>query len=157
MMEGVRRGYTLLVLYVMKTIERLGTEPALGILEEAAEEQGALTADEMRRTLPEGLTPLETGAEVYGRFMADAGSEVSVHKKDGASVTFLIRRCPFYEAFLDVGVDCGYFLNGLCNNLTLPSIQATLRQFDPRLRVESVLTRRAAEEFCLERVVLSEA
>jgi predicted ArsR family transcriptional regulator len=157
MMEGVRRGYTLLVLYVMKTIERLGTEPALGILEEAAEEQGALIADEMRRTLPEGLTPLETGAEVYRRFMADAGAEVSVHKRDNASVTFLIRRCPFYEAFLDVGVDCGYFLNGLCNNLTLPSIQATLRQFDPRLMVESVLTRRAAEEFCLERVVLSEA
>lgn len=155
-MEGVRRGYTLLVLYVMKTIERLGTEPALGILEEAAEEQGALIADEMRRTLPEGLTPLETGAEVYRRFMADAGAEVSVHKRDNASVTFLIRRCPFYEAFLDVGVDCGYFLNGLCNNLTLPSIQATLRQFDPRLMVESVLTRRAAEEFCLERVVLSE-
>jgi hypothetical protein len=155
MMEGVRRGYTLLVLYVMKTIERLGTEPALGILEEAAEEQGALIADEMRRTLPEGLTPLETGAEVYRRFMADAGAEVNVHKKDGASVTFLIRRCPFYEMFLDVGVDCGYFLNGLCNNLTLPSIQATLRQFDPRLRVESVLTRQAAEEFCLERVVLA--
>jgi hypothetical protein len=157
MMEGVRRGYTLLVLYVMKTIERLGTEPALGILEEAAEEQGVLIADEMRRTLPEGLTPLETGAEVYRRFMADAGAEVIVHKKDSRSVTFLIKRCPFYEAFLDVGVDCGYFLNGLCNNLTLPSIQATLRQFDPRLRVESVLTRRAAEEFCLERVVLAEA
>jgi predicted ArsR family transcriptional regulator len=157
MMEGVRRGYTLLVLYVMKTIERLGTEPALGILEEAAEEQGALIAEEMRGTMPEGLTPLETGAEVYRRFMSDAGAEVSVHEIDDASVTFLVRRCPFYEAFLDVGVDCGYFLNGLCSNLTLPSIQATLRQFDPRLRVESVLTRRAAEEFCLERVVLSEA
>jgi hypothetical protein len=157
MMEGVRRGYTLLILYMIKTIERLGTEPALGILEEAAEEQGALIADEMRRTMPEGLTPLETGAEVYRRFMSDAGAEVSVHGRNDTSVTFLVRRCPFYEAFLDVGVDCGYFLNGLCSNLTLPSIQATLRQFDRRLGVESVLTRQAAEEFCLERVVLAEA
>ena len=128
-MEGVRRGYTLLVLYVMKTIERLGTEPALGILEEAAEEQGVLIADELRRTLPEGLTPLETGAEVYRRFMADAGSEVSVHKKDGASVTFLIRRCPFYEAFLDVGVACvlaGVFVSALFDVATSGVIVFTL-------------------------------
>ena len=156
-MEGVRRGYTLLVLYVMKTIERIGTEPALSILEEAAEEQGALIAKEMRRTLPEGLSPLEVGAEVYRRFMADAGAEVSVHEREDKSITFLVRGCPFFEAFLDVGVDCGYFLNGLCTNLTLPSIQATLRQFDGRLRVESVITRESAEDICLERVYVSGA
>jgi hypothetical protein len=106
--------------------------------------------------MPKGLSILDTGAEVYRRFMADAGAEVSVHKRDEKSVTFVVRRCPFHEAFLDVGVDCGIFLKGLCGNLTLPAIQATLSEFDERLRVENVVARQSAEEVCLERVYLAE-
>jgi hypothetical protein len=156
MFDGVRRAYDLNILYVMKVIEILGTDKALEILEEASKRQGVLIAREMRRKLPKDLTTLEIGAEVYKRFMEDAGTEIRVHKQDEKSVTFLINRCPFFEAFLDVGVDCGMFLNGLCTHLTLPSIQATLNEFDPRLRVEAVLTRESAEEYCLERVYLAE-
>jgi len=156
MFDGVRRAYDLNILYVMKVIEILGTDKALEILEEASKRQGVLIAREMRRKLPKDLTTLETGAEVYRRFMEDAGTEIRVHKQDEKSVTFLINRCPFFEAFLDVGVDCGMFLNGLCTHLTLPSIQATLNEFDPKLRVEAVLTRESAEEYCLERVYLAE-
>jgi len=156
MFDGVRRAYDLNILYVMKVIEILGTDKALEILEEASKRQGVLIAREMRRKLPKDLTTLEIGAEVYRRFMEDAGTEIRVHKQDEKSVTFLINRCPFFEAFLDVGVDCGMFLNGLCTHLTLPSIQATLNEFDPKLRVEAVLTRESAEEYCLERVYLAE-
>jgi len=152
--EGVRRGYTLLTLYIIEVIKDLGTQPSLDKLMEAAERQGELIAKEMRKQMPAGLTPLETGVEVYRRFMADAGAEVSVHKRDAASVTFVVMRCPFHEAFLEVGVDCGIFLKGLCSSLTLPAIQATLNQFDTRLRVENVVARASAEEMCLERVYI---
>ncbi len=87
--------------------------------------------------------------------MKDAGADVRIHKRDEKSITFVVSRCPFHEAFLDVGVDCGIFLGGLCTNLTLPAIQASLRQFDPKLNVESVVARRSAEEVCLERVYIS--
>jgi len=154
MFEGVRRGYVLLVLYVMEVIERLGTDPAIELLMEAARRQGEIVAGELRRDLPPGMEPLEVGAEVYRRFMEEAGAEVSAQRRDESSVTFIVRRCPFYEALLDVGVDCGAFLNGLCGNLTLPSIQATLDQFDPRLRAGPVMVRESAEDVCLERVYL---
>jgi hypothetical protein len=153
---GTRRGYTLLTLYIIEVIKELGTQPSLDKLMEAAEKQGAIVAKEMRREIPAGLSTLETGAEVYRRFMADAGAEVTFHKRDATSVTFVVRRCPFHEAFLDVGVDCGIFLKGLCGNLTLPAIQATLAQFDTRLKVENVVARASAEEVCLERVYLTE-
>ncbi len=156
MFDGVRRAYDLLILYVMKTIEELGTDKALELLEEASRRQGVIIAREMRRKLPQGLSSLEMGAEVYRCFMEEAGAEIKIHKRDETSVTFLIERCPFFEAFLDVGVDCGMFLNGLCINLTLPSIQATLTELDPKLRVEPVLTRESAEEFCLERVYVAD-
>ena len=155
MFTGVRRAYVLLVLYVMKTIERTGTDEAFKILEEAADRQGAIIHRRMKRELPPDLTPLETGAEVYRRFMMEAGADVSIHKKEQNSVTFVVKRCPFHEAFLDVGVDCGMFLSGLCSNLTLPSIQATLTRFDERLKVEAVLVKETAEEICLERVYLA--
>ncbi|MBD3172871.1 hypothetical protein GF326_10400 [Candidatus Bathyarchaeota archaeon] len=154
MFDGVRRSYDLLILYVMKVIEQLGTDKALELLEDASKRQGVITAREMKRKLPDGLSTLDTGAEVYRRFMMDAGAEIKIHKRDETSVTFIIERCPFFESFLDVGVDCGMFLNGLCSNLTLPSIQATLNEFDSDLRVETVLTRESAEEFCLERVYM---
>ena len=156
MFDGVRRAYMLQILYVMNAIEELGSDKALEILEKSSERQGVIIARNMKKTLPEGMTSLKIGAEVYRRFMSDAGAEISVHKQDETSVTFVINRCPFFEAFLDVGVDCGMFLNGLCTHLTLPSIQATLSQFDPRLKVEPVLTREAAEDLCLERVYLSD-
>ena len=156
MFDGARRAYMLQILYVMNVIEELGSDKALEILEKSSERQGVIIARNMKKTLPEGMTSLEKGAEVYRRFMSDAGTEISVHQQDEKSVTFVINRCPFFEAFLDVGVDCGMFLNGLCTHLTLPSIQATLNQFDPRLKVEPVLTRKAAEDLCLERVYLSD-
>jgi hypothetical protein len=156
MFNGARRAYMLQILYVMNAIEELGSDKALEILEKSSERQGVIIARNMKKTLPEGMTSLEIGAEVYRRFMSDAGTEISVHQQDEKSVTFVINRCPFFEAFLDVGVDCGMFLNGLCTHLTLPSIQATLNKFDPRLKVEPVLTRKAAEDLCLERVYLSD-
>lgn len=156
MLDGVRRAYALQALYMMAVIERLGTDEALKMLEEAAERQGAIVAREMRRAMPKSLSPLDAGAWAYRRFMEDAGAEVEEHARDAAGVTFAVRRCPFYEALLDAGVDCGVFLNGLCRNLTLPSIGSTLRHLDPRLRVEPTLTRESAEELCLERVVLGD-
>jgi predicted ArsR family transcriptional regulator len=153
---GVRRGYTLLTLYIIEVIKDLGTQPSLDKLMEAAAKQGIIIAAEMKKQLPSGLTTLETGVEVYRRFMADAGAEVAIHKRDTESVTFVVNRCPFHEAFLEVGVDCGIFLKGLCSSLTLPAIQATLNQFDTRLRVENVVARASAEEMCLERVYLAE-
>lgn len=146
----------MLTLYIIEVIKDLGTQPSLDKLMEAAEKQGALIAKDMTKQIPARLTPLETGVEVYRRFMADAGAEVSIHKRDAASVTFVVMRCPFHEAFLDVGIDCGIFLKGLCSSLTLPAIQATLNQFDTRLRVENVIARASAEDMCLERVYLAE-
>jgi len=154
--EGVRRGYTLLALYIIEVIKDLGTQPSLDKLLEAADKQGVLVSDEMKKRIPPGLTPIETGSRVYTDFMNDAGAEVSVHRRDSTSVTFIVRCCPFHEAFLEVGVDCGIFLKGLCSNLTIPAIQATLNQFDERLKVENMVARQSAEEVCLERVYLTE-
>ncbi len=154
--EGVRRSYTLLTLYIIEVIKELGTQPSLDKLMEAADKQGVFIAKEMKKQIPAGLSPLDTGEEVYMRFMRDAGADVAIHRKDETSVTFVVQRCPFHEAFLQVGIDCGIFLKGLCSNLTLPAIQATLRELDTRLTVHNVVTRQSAEEVCLERVLFSE-
>lgn len=154
MFRGVRRSYILLILYVMGVIERIGTEPALDILRSSAESQGKIIANELGSEIDEEQSSIEVGEEVYRIFMSEAGAEIQVYKRDESSVTFLIDRCPFYEALLDVGVDCGLFLEGLCGNLTLPSIECTLKQFDTRLHVERVISKESAEDICLERVYL---
>ncbi|MFP3951034.1 MAG: hypothetical protein ACLFVP_02685 [Candidatus Bathyarchaeia archaeon] len=156
MFSGVRRSYVLLILYVMEVIERVGTEPALEILQYSAEKQGEIIAKEIRDEIEEGLSPLELGEKVYIKFMSETGAEIEVHKRDEVSVTFIVNRCPFYEALLDVGVDCGLFLEGLCGNLTLPSIECTLKQFDPRLTIDRIISKESAEDICVERVHLKE-
>jgi hypothetical protein len=156
MFDGVRRAYVLLILYVMEVVELLGTDKALEILEKASKRQGTIIAREIRRMFPENLSSVEIGSQVYRSFMEDAGAEIKKYKQDENSVTFLINKCPFFEAFLDVGVDCGLFLNGLCTHLTLPSIQATLNEINSKLRVEPVLTRETVEEFCLEKIFLAD-
>jgi len=157
MFEGIRRSYTLLTLLLMEIIEELGTDRALEMLQASVEKQAEIIAGELRRKIPEEITPLEKGMAVYSAFMEDAGAEIIIHERTEDSVTYMVKGCPFYEALLDVGVDCGYFLGGLCTNLTLPAIQSTLERFDPRLRVEPRLVRESAEEFCLERVFLEGA
>ena len=157
MFEGVRRSYALLALMLMEVIEERGTDGSLEMLQRAVEKQADIIARELRPRIPAGLGPLETGIEVYRRFMEDAVAAVAVHERGEGSATFRVGRCPFFEAFLDVGVDCGYFLGGLCNHITLPAIQATLARFDPRLKLETKLVRQSAEEFCLERVYVDES
>ena len=157
MFEGIRRSYTLLTLLLMEIIEELGTDRALEMLQASVEKQAEIIARELKREIPEDADPLQKGMAVYSAFMEDAGAEIIIHERTEDSVTYMVKGCPFYEALLDVGVDCGYFLGGLCIHLTLPAIQATLKRFDPRLRLEPRLVRESAEEFCLERVYLGEA
>jgi hypothetical protein len=154
MYNGVRRSYALLILFLNEVIEELGTDRGIEMLQTAVEKQAEVIHGELLRELPEDSSPLEIGDVVYRTFMEEAGAEVVVHTIDDSSITYRVVRCPFYEAFLDVGIDCGYFLGGLCGNLTLPAIQAILSRFDGRLRVESRLVRESAEEFCLERIFL---
>jgi predicted ArsR family transcriptional regulator len=156
MFNGVRRSYTLLALLLMEVIEELGTDRALEMLQRATEGQAEVVHRKLGKEMEPDLPPLEKGVEVYRRFMEEAGAEVQVQNLEGNSATFLVRRCPFYEAFLDIGIDCGYFLGGLCTQITLPAVQATLMRFDPRLTLETTLVRESAEEYCLERVYLRE-
>lgn len=141
---------------LMEIIEELGSDRGLEMLQSAVKKQADIIARELRRKLPEGLSRLDLGAEIYRHFMSDAGAEVLVHEKGKSSVTFRVSRCPFYEALLDVGVDCGYLQSGLCVNLIHPAFQAILTRFDPGLRLESKLVRQGAEEFCLERIYVAD-
>lgn len=154
MFDGVRRSYTLLILFLNEIIEELGTERGLEMLQSAVENQAKVIHRELLRDLPKDSPPLDIGDVVYRGFMEEAGAEVIVHERNNTSITYRVVRCPFYEAFLDVGIDCGYFLGELCGNLTLPAIQAILKKFDTRLKVESRLVRGSIEEFCLERITL---
>ena len=157
MFEGIKRSYVLLVLLLMEVIEELGTDRGIEMLQTSVEKQASIVAEELKRSICSNLEPLEVGEAVYKNFMEGAGAEVTIHERDAASVTFVVRRCPFYEAFLEVGVDCGYFLGGLCSNLTLPSVQTILSRFNPRLKLETVVVRESAEELCFERLRLDEA
>ncbi len=155
--SGVRRAYTIIFLMLMESIEEHGTDHALEMLQRAVEKQADIIAREMRPSMPTGLSPLDLGLEAYMRFMRDIGAEVDVHSRDESSVTVVVRRCPFFEAFLDIEVDCSQFLGGLCTNMTMPAVQATLTRFDQRLRLEPKMVRQTAEDICLERIYLEEA
>ncbi len=156
MFEGVRRSYILLTLFLMEAIEELGTDRALEMLQASVEKQAVIIERRLSREIPEDLGPLKKGVEVYRAFMEGAGAVVEIHECGEDSMTFRVGCCPFYEAFLDVGVDCGYFLGGLCTHITLPAVQTTLARFDSRLKLETKLVRQSAEEFCLERVYVDE-
>jgi hypothetical protein len=138
---------------MMKSIERLGTDTAIAILMEAAELQASVIARELKEKLTD-YDSLELGEEVYRVFMGDAGAEVKIYKRDMESVTFIVNRCPFFEAFLDIGVDCSIFSKSICGNLALPSIQAVLNQFNSNLKIETLINRESIEDYCLERVYI---
>ena len=150
--DGLRRAYALSFLLVMKAVDEMGSDRGLQILMQAVEKQAEVIEKEIRRKISEGSGPLDSGIEAYKTFMGDAGAHVKIHDREGDSATFMIGRCPFYEALLDVHVDCGHLQSGLCVNLAIPAVQAILRKTDPSLRVEAKLIKRSAEEVCLERI-----
>lgn len=151
---GARQAYLLLVLYLMEAVEELGSKRAFELLEEAAREQGRLLAPRLLEGLAGG--PLERGAEAYRRFMEGAGAQVKLVRKEEGEAVFAVQGCPFFQVFLDVGVDCGIFREGLCTHFALPSVERVLASVDPRLGVEAQSTKEAAEDICLERVFLRE-
>lgn len=157
MYTGIRRSYTLLVQLLMEIIEELGTDRGIEMLQTAVERQADVIEKELRGKIPPELPPIKKGITIYRDFMESAGAEVTLREEDDDQAIFWVKRCPFYEALLDVGIDCGYFLGGLCTHLTLPAIQATLKRFDPRLRLETKIVRESAEELCLERIYLKQS
>ena len=156
MFDGVRRAYDLAVLFLMEVIGEIGTDPALGLINRAVERQADIIAGELKRVMPKGLKVLDLGLEVYRTFMEDVGSEIKVISKNIDSVNVAVGRCPFFEAFLDVEVECGYFVSGLCTNLVLPSVQAVLKRFNSKLRLEATTVRQTAEERCFVSINLEE-
>jgi hypothetical protein len=154
MINGVIRSYTLLILFLIEVIKELGTDRSLEMLHIAIEKHADVIYRNLLKDLPKDSTPLEIGEVVYRTFMVEAGAKIFDHEKTDSSITYRVSRCPFFDAFIDVGIDCGYFLGGLCSNLTLPAIQSILCKFDERLTVESRLIRDTAEEFCLEQITL---
>jgi hypothetical protein len=141
----------------MKVIEEIGTDSSLEILQKAAEEQGKIFAREFKEERNQELSPLEIGEKIYFKFMNEAGADVKIYQKKDDSISFIIDRCPFFEAFLDVGINCGIFLEGLCSNLTLPTIQTALNSSGIKLKVEAVLCKESIEDYCLEKISLRDA
>jgi hypothetical protein len=140
----------------MEIIEEFGTDIGFKMLKKSIERQADINYKEMCKDITPDLSSLDKGVKVYSCFMEEAGAKFNIHKKDENSFTFLVTRCPFYEAFLHVGIDCGYFLGGLCTHITLPAIQSILQRFDSRLKLEPVLIRNSVEELCLERISLTD-
>ena len=156
MFDGVRRAYDLVILFLMEVIGEVGTAPALSLIQRAVERQAVIIAGELKRVIPKDLKALDLGLEVYRKFMEDVGSEIKVISKTVDSVNVAVGRCPFFEAFLDVEVDCGYFVSGLCTNLVLPSIHAVLKRFNSSLTLKATTIRQTAEERCFVSIKLEE-
>ena len=149
--SGVRRVYALTFLFLMEVIEKLGTDRALELLSKAAERQAEIIEKELANQI-KAAEPLEKGLQVYSRFMADLGGEVKVQARSADNASIRVGRCPIYEAFLSIGLDCGFWMQGLCTNIVLPSIGATLERFEPKLRLTLEKYRGSAEDSCLLRI-----
>jgi len=149
--NGVRRVYALCFLFLMEVIERLGTDRALESLSRAVERQAEIVEKELSSL--KGMTDsLERGLEVYRCFMGDLGVQFTVEKEGEEGALIRVGRCPIYEAYLDIGLECGFWMEDLCTHITLPSIEAVLRRFDPRLRLLLERYRASVEEPCLVRM-----
>ncbi len=154
MSAGVRRSLSLFFLYIMNVIEEVGTDSSIKLLIKAAEEHGKIFAREFRKEYSSDLPPLEVAEKVYSKYMEDVGAEVHSYEKDSDSASFIIYDCPFFDAFLDVGINCGIFLEGLCSNLTLPTVQTALSNYGIDVRVEATRCKDSSEDFCIEKVSL---
>jgi len=152
--KGVKRAYTLLFLLVMELIEELGSDRALEMLKRAEEKIAVIFEKEFRSLRPSTQEPLKMGIEAYRAFMEESGAEIAIHGMGEASAALRVGRCPFYEALLDVGVDCGYLQGALCSNMILPAIQEILKRIDPRLGLRTRITRQSIDEFCIEEILL---
>ena len=155
MFNGIKRSYILLAIILMEIIEEFGTDVGLRMYQNSIEKQANLIYKELKKDIQPNLDSLDKGIFVYRRFMEEAGAEIIIHKNEENSVTFLVRQCPFYEAFINIGIDCGYFLGSLCTYLIIPAVQAVLECFDACLKLEAMLIRESAEEFCLEKIILT--
>lgn len=152
--SGVRRVYALCFLFLMEIIEKLGTDRALDLLLKAVERQAEIVERELSRSVGGIIDPLGKGLEVYSRFMEDLGAQVKVQNRGEGESMVRVGWCPIYEAFLDIGLECGFWMEGLCTHIVLPSMEEILKRFDPRLRLVLERYRASVEEHCLVRLKL---
>lgn len=138
----------------MKIIEEIGSEKGLQLFHEAVERQAETIEKEIKKRIPKNLSTLDAGVEAYIVFMRDTGAEVQISEKGEDHAEFAVRRCPFYEALLDVDVRCNQLQGGVCMNLAIPAIESILKRVDSRFKVEPKLIRKSSEDICLEEIRL---
>ena len=150
--EGDRRAYTLCYLFLMEVIETIGTDKALELLSRAADRQADILEKETSSHIHREGSPREKGLEAYKHFMEDIGAQVTATPQPNTETTVKVGRCPIYEAYLSIGLECSTWMQGLCTNIVIPSIEKTIHKFEPRLRLRIVTYRASAEEPCTLRL-----
>ncbi len=138
----------------MKIIDEFGSDIGLRIFNEVIQKQAKIVGDEIKKSMPKNLSLLDSGVKAYFDFMENAGADVQIYDKKDESATFIIKKCPFYDALLNIDVNCGYLQSEICSNLTIPAIESILKTIDRRFKVETKLIRKSFEDICLEKIYL---
>lgn len=154
--DAVRRVYTLCFLFLMEVIEKIGTDRALDLLYKAVDRQAEITEKELSSYIKREAGPLERGLEVYSHFMGDLGAKVTTKPQGNSGFSINVARCPIYEAYLSIGLECDVWMRGLCTNMVLPSLQKMMHRFQSDSELSLVKYRLSADEPCLLRLELKD-
>lgn len=141
----------------MQVIEKIGTDRALDLLYKAVDSQADIIQKEFSQTVLAKPSPLEKGLEVYTRFMRELGAHVLAVPIGDSEFSLKVERCPIYEAYLSIGLECDVWMHGLCTNIVLPSILKIIERFEPDVRLDLVRYRASLDEPCLLRLGLQKS
>ena len=151
---GTRRAYALLFSYVIAASDGMGSDRALGLLNDIVKKRGKSDGLELVREchikgngIPECLT-------VYTKLMDDYGAHPLIFSKAEGNALIRVDRCPFYEAFHASEISCAWLTENICKIITLPMITEIIKQVNPNASVSIEKYRTSTTDFCIEKITL---
>ncbi len=151
---GTRRAYALLFNYVIAASNEMGSEKALGLLNDIVKKRGKSDGLELMRECGIKGSGILECLIVYTKLMDDYGAHPLVFSKTEGNALIRVDRCPFYEAFHASEISCAWLTENICKIITLPMITEIIKQVNPKASINTNKYRTSATDFCVEKITL---
>ena len=151
--NAARFAYTAYNAFKLGVVQAIGVEKTLAIQAQAMEAMGAAHGQMLKTQLGIEQADAQTAYGIVAQMLDAIGFTTETLESGPERVAFKCGQCPIYEAAAAMGLDAAT-IEASCRAGGLCTMDAIVRQLNPRLRYRLHAFRGGAEETCVEEIVV---
>ena len=151
--EGVKAGITMFDALLLGVAEEIGTERALALQSKVMEKIGTMQGKAIKKQVGDKKFDAKSAGTIVNPGIEKYGLTIKVVEDSPKRVLTKCTECTYYAAGHDLGID-NKTIEMFCRVGGIKSVDALVKQLNPKLSARVVKFRSSPEDFCEEEIAL---